>query len=237
MGSTKGYYPGQKNIPGLFQKIINNIPGHTVYYELFAGSAAVGKEISVRSMVAPKIHLNDIDKDVIDQLSVPAAIITNNDAIEMLQSRQISMASTDTFIFLDPPYEHSTRPNSTKLYAYELSESDHVRLLYSVLELKCQVMIIHPACILYDQMLSKWRSISVKVRYHNKTSIERIYMNYDFSGPLQITSYVGNDCWDRQRIKRKGNRLIEKIKKLPNHEQQYIIELFTSEFTNRKEVP
>ncbi len=54
-------------------------------------------------------------------------------------------------------------------------------------------------------------------------------MNYPTPTKLLTTRFVGADCWDRQRIKRKGERL-SKLKTLPNHEQQYILELIEKEF-------
>ena len=126
-------YPGQKNIPGLIQKIINQIPECSDFYELYAGSAAVSKEIAVGSMVPPNIFLNDIDPDVNTLLSiVQGASISNFDAITLLWSKAIEAAGTETFIFLDPPYMHGCRPNNTRLYKYEMDDVDHAALFLPV---------------------------------------------------------------------------------------------------------
>jgi len=42
------YYPGNKNIPGLIQKIVNQIPECKFFHEPFAGSAGVSNFLSVR---------------------------------------------------------------------------------------------------------------------------------------------------------------------------------------------
>ena len=216
-------YPGQKNIPGVYQKIINQIPEHTVYYELFAGSGQIAKILSVGSKVA-KMYLNDINAEVNKFLTVVPGTITNLNAIDILQSETITKAHTDTFIFMDPPYLHSTRPNSTALYKYEFSDSDHVQLLLSIRSIKCNVMIIHPKCALYDDYLKNFRKVQIKIRYHSKTSNECLYMNYPEVQTLHNSQFLGNDCWDRQRIKRKGDRLVEKLLALPPAERNYIIE-------------
>ncbi len=224
MLNTSVRYPGQKKIPGVYQKIINQIPAHTVYYELFAGSAQIAKLLSVGSKAA-EIHLNDIDPEVNQLLSViPGASITNLDALDIIKSETIVAAGKDTFIFMDPPYLHSTRPNSTALYKHELSLRHHIKLLSSVRHLKCNVMIIHPKSYLYDTLLSQFRSVQIKIRYHSKTSIECLYMNYPEVQSLHNSQFIGDNCWDRQRIKRKGDRLVNKLLALPPAERNYIID-------------
>lgn len=215
-------YPGQKKILGLYHKIINQIPKHEIYYELFAGSGAIAK-ILIEKKSKAKFYLNDIDKCITDKLNctVLEAEILNVDASKLL--KKLIAAGTDTFIFIDPPYLHSTRPNSTKLYANEMSDADHKQLLSSVLQLNCNVMIVHPLCDLYDNWLKGWRKVLIKIRYHNKTSLECLYMNYDVPGTLQIDSLLGKDCWDRQRIKRKAISLVKKLKALPEQERNYVI--------------
>jgi len=78
--------------------------------------------------------------------------------------------------------------------------------------------------MVYDKGLEGFRKVQLTVRYHNKTSHETLYMNYP--DPLQLHTYstLGTDCWDRQRIKRKGDRVIKKLSQLPVTERNYIID-------------
>lgn len=215
-------YPGQKKIPGVYQKIINNIPLHSIYYEPFAGSAQIAK-ILYNSSKDSTYYLNDIDPAVNSLLSLlEGSTITNVNAFDVLQSEILLSSGKETFIFIDPPYLHSSRPNNQTLYNYEFSNENHYQLIKSLLQLNCNCMIIHPSCELYDLHLSSWRIIQIKIRYHSKTSIENLYMNYDIPEKLQCVDFVGSNCWDRQRIKRKADRLMSKISLLPAHEQQYI---------------
>ena len=225
------YYPGNKNIPGLLHKIINQIPYCEYFFEPFAGSAAVSKFLSVLPGIKTEFHINDIDPAVTARFDYPsAANTTNSDGLDILWRLAYSRSGTDTFVFIDPPYHHSTRPDRTDIYDYEMSHDDHLRLLSSVLKLKCNCMIIHPVCDLYSQVLKSWRSVPVTVRYHSKTSNEKLYMNYP--GPEQLLTYVltGKDCWDRQRIKRKGDRLVQKLSSLPAAERNYIISKILQSF-------
>jgi DNA adenine methylase len=219
------YYPGNKNIPGLIQKIVNQIPPCTDFYEPFAGSAAVSKFLSVLPGITLRYHLNDIDPAVTVNNNYPAgSIVTSIPAMDIIQSIKYIPEATGIFFFIDPPYHHESRPNNSHLYKFEMTHNDHVFLLCSLLNTKYNCMIIHPQCDLYNRFLFSWRTVQVKVRYHNKTSVENLYMNYP--RPVKLLTYgmYGTDCWDRQRIKRKGDRLIKKLLSLNEAERNYILD-------------
>ncbi|MDX9697210.1 MAG: DNA adenine methylase [Bacteroidales bacterium] len=224
------YYPGQKNIEGVYQKIINEIPECKRFIELFAGTGAISKIVKKHAPETTVI-CNDINPEVAGKIKFTGEHVSALDAITYIKNNQDKLNSED-FVFLDPPYHPETRPNSLNLYKYELSAQDHEQLISSVLQLNCKVMIIHPGCDLYDDILimdNGWRFVNLKIRYHNKTSEERLYMNYPVPKKLLITKFLGKDCWDRQRIKRKGDRMIAKLKALPAPELQYILEKINNE--------
>ena len=144
-------YPGNKNIPGLIHSIVNQIPVCQNFYEPFAGSAAVSRFLSVLPGRTVQFYITDLDPAAIDNIvcssGMRATVTSGFDLIDNL----IKFGSpTDDFIFIDPPYHHSTRPAHTDIYKKEFSHADHVKLLKSVLQLKCNCMIIHPVCDLYD---------------------------------------------------------------------------------------
>lgn len=231
------YYPGNKNIPGLIQKIVNQVPECLNFYELFAGSAAVSNFLSVRSRPQGTVHffINDLDPTVTDnreQVYPAGSTVSNVPAEDILKILISVPAGKETFVFLDPPYLESTRPGSPDLYKYDMITSDHRKLLSLVRDLKCNCMIIHPECFLYYQELKSFRKVPVTVRYHSKTSYEILFMNYPEPARLLTYDLVGTDCWDRQRIKRKGDRLIKKIQELPVLERNYLINRI---LTNEKE--
>lgn len=214
-------YPGQKNIPGVIHKIINEIPKHRFYYEPFAGTAAIAKALPAAGTVK---FINDLNITVLDKIILPrehTAIKTSVPALDILQI--LLTAGTNTFCFIDPPYLHTVRYNN-KLYKHEMSESDHIQLLHALQLLKCNCMIIHPTCELYDNALQSWRSIQIKIRYNTKTSLEKIYMNYP-KQELQTYKFIGNDCWDRQRIKRKAQRFLKKGLHIPFPDPTYITDM------------
>lgn len=213
-------YRGNKNIPGIYQWIINRIPPHSLMIEPFAGSAAISFRIN---SPAPTV-LNDCNTGVTDALTCMIRknmTISNLPAVQLLSS--FAQAGTDTFIYCDPPYMLSTRGSTRQIYEYEMEDSDHYIFLSVVRTAKYNCMISHYECDLYNNLLSNWQREHFKVRYHNKTVKETIYYNYAKPDLLQSYQYVGSDCWDRQRITRKINRLASKLAALPALERNAII--------------
>lgn len=226
-------YTGHKLIPGVYQKIINNVPAHDHYYELFCGSGAIFKQLSeiVPPGGAVEYVLNDIDSSVLKKYHSkhPEGVTVRNESAVYVMKTILSMRDKNTFVFLDPPYHHDTRPHCTDIYNYEMTHDDHVQMLMTVLQLKCNVMIIHPKCDLYDTMLKDWRKVELKIRYNDKTSIECLYMNYELA-VLQTYRYLGADCWDRQRIKNRKTQMIKKFAKIPEHERRHLLDELTKHF-------
>lgn len=231
-------YPGQKKINGLYHKIINQIPKHEVYYEIFAGTGAIGKLLIEQNCKA-YYYFNDIDTKIAEQLY--SELITN--AKHQILKSEISIWNNragiiltqlrlqdykhkilgNSFVFIDAPYLLSTRHSNTPVYSHEFTDLDHKQLLLQLPKLNCNIMVVHPECEVYDKHLKGWRKVLVKVRYNNKTSIDCLYMNYEEPKLLQTDAFLGKDCWDRQRIKRKSDNLIKKLKALPDLERKFII--------------
>lgn len=225
-------YPGNKNIPGLIHKIVNQIPPCKNFCEPFAGSASVSTFLSLLPGINLNFFLNDIDPGVTAEFNYPAgSTVTNLSALDFLYTLNNSAARTDAFIFMDPPYHHSTRDNQNRLYSTSMSHDEHLKFLEAARKVKSNCMIIHPDCKLYNQALKSFRTVQLSVRYHNKTSIEKLYMNYRIPGQLLTYVYTGKDCWDRQRIKRKGDRLIHKLLSLPAVERNYILDRIRERFS------
>lgn len=217
-------YPGNKNIPGLIQKIVNQIPVCTNFYEFFAGSASVSRFLSVLPDVNLNYFINDIDPLVTDSFTYPGgSVITNYNALHYIDSVYLTYAPKYAFLFLDPPYLASTRNIQKRLYNTHLTNLDHVRLLNLITTLNINCMIIHPSCNLYNNALKDWRTVEISVRYHNKTSKEKLWMNYQEPQTLLTYACYGNNCWDRQRLKRKADRLLKKLSSLPTSEMNYIL--------------
>jgi hypothetical protein len=84
---------------------------------------------------------------------------------------------------------------------------------------------------LYDEMLSGWNKAVFPVSVHGIVRLECIYYNYPKPSVLQCYDYVGSDCWDRQRVKRKIDRLTKKLLELPEIERNAIISRINTAMT------
>lgn len=217
-------YRGNKNIPGLFQWIINRIPPYKKMYEAFAGSAAITFKLN---LPVPTV-LNDCDPGVTDSLNcrilnskLEHITIKNLPAVQLISSLQ--SAGTDTFVYCDPPYLLSTRGSNKKIYKHEMTDRQHKKFLLAVHTVNFNCMISHYECPMYNDYLKSWTREKKKVRYRGKTVEECIYYNYSKPTELMCYRFVGTDCWDRQRVTRKINRLTEKLLSLPVLERNAII--------------
>lgn len=213
-------YRGNKNIPGIYQWIINRIPVHDEYYELFAGSAAIASRLPRAAVTV----LNDCNPGVCAALKkqVPVdTIIMNCNALQLISS--VVPGRRNIFAYCDPPYKLSTRGTTRTIYEHEMTDSDHNDFLSVVRTVKFNCMISHYACEEYDTALKGWCKEERKVRYHGRSVKECIYYNYPRPVKLQSYQFVGSDCWDRQRVTRKINRLVNKLSNLPPLERNAII--------------
>jgi DNA adenine methylase len=243
MQKQKGYR-GNKGVLGLYQFIINRIPQCNTIVELFAGSGAITEKILSTAVTDEnncwhlgngslvRTILNDCNPGTTDILKkkfqYPTKIYTLN-ALQFLSS--VMPGLTDVFIYADPPYQLSTRGSQRRIYEYEMSDSDHVQLLQAAVTVNCNWMISHYKCDLYDSMLPGWTKEKFKVSYHGKVKEECIYYNYEKPSKLLTYQYVGSDCWDRQRVTRKINRLSEKLLNLPALERNAIIDRVINRLT------
>jgi len=232
-------YTGNKKIEGLYQWIINHIPKHKAYYEPFAGSAAIAFLLPDR----PHKVISDCNRSTTDQLTCriqgrSGIEVINCNAFSLIEDIQSKlygpeatvkndfMDPTDIFVYMDPPYRIGSRHSKKELYEYELTDADHLRLVAMVSgKAKYNCMISHYRDPLYDSLVDQhgWIRIEKKVRYHTRTVTECLYMNYEL-GELQTYQYLGKDCWDRQRIKRKLDKIEAKLLKLPLHERLAVID-------------
>jgi DNA adenine methylase len=99
--------------------------------------------------------------------------IEHMDAIELIKRFNYR----NVFIYLDPPYLLNTR--TRKQYRHEMSDSDHVRLLETILQSNAKVMISGYQSELYDSYLKDWAKLSFNATAeHGLKRTEVLWMNY-----------------------------------------------------------
>jgi DNA adenine methylase len=213
-------YNGGKDGNGTYQNIINHIPKCSRFVEAFAGNCAITRNIARPAVTV----INDIDRSVYDklvQLQEPCLIVENNCYQELIV--KYDCMSCDTFFYFDPPYLFSTRKSQQRLYNYEFSDSDHEKFLQLANTVKSNCMISHYPCDLYDNALKGWRTFDFESCTRNGMRTERIYMNYAQPQILQDYRYLGKDFIERQQIKRKTERLLKRLERLPELERTALL--------------
>jgi DNA adenine methylase len=102
------------------------------------------------------------------------AQIENMDAVDIIRKYN----HESVLIYADPPYMLGTR--SGRIYAHEMTESDHVRLLESLLRHKGSVILSDYDNPLYNNMLQGWKKASRRaVVEAGQSKVEVIWMNFD----------------------------------------------------------
>jgi len=212
-------YPGGKEGAGTYQRIINQIPPHDVYIEPFLGGGAIMRhKRPARSSI-----VIDRDPDVIeafDSLLLPGCTVICGDAISFLESYAWQ---GNEFVYADPPYLRETCKSACR-YRHDLSDDDHIRLLTILKRLPCPVMISGYQSRLYSRMLYLWRTDQFQVVTRGGTFAEEwLWMNYPAPQALHDYAVLGSDFTDRQRIKRKISRWVNKLRNLPMLERKAIL--------------
>lgn len=213
-------YPGGKG--NSYHKIINLIPPHEVYIECFLGRGYV---MEAKRPAARNIGL-DIDPDVI----AAAHGIAWPGPVELLNACGLKFLADYTlggraFVYADPPYLMYTRSSQRDYYAHEFAtEQEHRGLLRLLKSLPCMVAISGYASDLYFRELKDWHHVTwPSVTRSGRVATEYLWMNYDPPTELHDYRYLGEDCTDRQRIHRKIDREVKKLKRLPVLERNAIL--------------
>jgi DNA adenine methylase len=208
-------YPGGKAQPGIYQRIINQMPPHRYYVELCLGMGAV-----MRHKRPAEHSLGvEIDPETLAQWrgdEVPNLYLLEQCALDYLADSQIDDLDEHALIYLDPPYLMETRLQHRPIYRYEMTEADHVRLLALIRELPCMVMISGYWSELYASELAGWRTISFQAVTHGGSlATEWLWMNYPEPAELHDYQYLGESFRERERIKRKISRWVSRLERMP----------------------
>lgn len=235
-------YPGGKGGDGVYQTIIRHIPPHDVFLSGFLGNCAV-----MRHKLPANVNIGvDVDPKVIQAWAEKRSELFQSDSVfsaavqldlfhldffEFYSKFFQAWNYPDCFLFLDPPYLKDTRRDSVSdLYAHEFTESQHRQLLSIALSVRSRVMICCYDNPLYADLLSSWTKVDYTGRTRHGSVTETIYMNYKLTGQLHDYRYCGKDYIDRQRISRKVNRHVEKLKRLPDAERNAILNALAENF-------
>ncbi len=214
-------YFGGKGGPGVFHTILRNMPPHRVYIEAFAGGANVF-ERKARAELSILIEADEC------QAALLRSTIVGDD-VEILcgdcmQALRCVPWSGDEFVYLDPPYLAETRSSDAR-YRVEYDDAGHRQLLDWCGALPVPFALSGYRSAMYDDASSSfgWRRVDFPSMTRGGSRVESLWMNYAEPGAIADPGYAGRDFRDRQRIKRKAARWVERFGALPDLERQAIL--------------
>lgn len=211
-------YPGSKGGNGTWQQIISRIPHCDLFIEAMSGSAILSKKLI-------KYGCSTVTND----LNTGIVADSHLDYQDLIDKYDCTGDGKVVFYF-DPPYMMSTRRSNRKIYIHEWSDHDHEKFISRVLTVKSDCMISHYPCKKYNEALQSWRSVRYRSMTHQGIREECLWMNFDHPNLVLAADTVGTDCWQRQGIRRKVDRLLSKITALDPEQKAAIFTQLKKEF-------
>lgn len=221
-------YPGRKGAAGTMQQILSRVPRCELFIDCMAGSGFISYCMEPTGC---RIIVNDADEAVLNRIKIYEGgkitkVCCDYAEIVCLYDNN----SEGTVFYFDPPYLFETRKSQRDIYGLEWDRADHLQFLDIVRKIGSSVLVSHYPCPLYDEALKDWRKIEYTTMTYGGPRIEALYMNYPAPALLQCYKAVGENFTDRQRIKRKVERLINKLKNEAEQERAAILSAVVDHF-------
>jgi hypothetical protein len=144
----------------------------------------------------------------------------NEDASSFLKNYKFA---GNEFVYVDPPYLMETRKGG-KLYDFEYTNQDHVKLLSVLQATSAKIMISGYWSPLYQEMLQGWNTHNFEAQTRNGMATEWLWFNYPRPEKLHDYRYIGDNFKAREHIKNKRKRWVARLQKLPAIERNAMIE-------------
>ena len=204
-------YPGGKNAAGTYQRIINQIPPHTLYVEPFLGSGAILRH----KRPAAKSLGVDLDPGALARFAdavpaLPGLLLVRGDALQVLA---IGTLPRTAFVYADPPYLPETRRGG-RVYRHELDAEGHGRLLDILRVMPCPVMLSGYDSPLYRARLCRWRRLDFRVMTRAGPAVEVLWMNFSEPSALHDYRYLGADYRQRENLRKQQRRWTARLNRM-----------------------
>lgn len=222
-------YFGGKN--HLYQRIINLIPRHERFVELFGGSAAVSRHLARFDAEALIVER---DARQVAKLKgyreLAGHRIVGGDAFEVLEAH-LDDWGPDTVIFADPPYPIADRRDARERYACELTDADHERLVALLRRSHARVLVCGHPWGVYPHAFSDWTRHEFTVGLRSgRAGVECLWTNFDAPYPLHDYRYFGADKRTRQDLRRRIARQVELFRAMDKHARAAILRELVATF-------
>lgn len=151
----------------------------------------------------------------------PRYWLAHADGIELLERYPFE---GDELVYCDPPYLHSTR-SRRRLYQYEMYDEDHDRLLEAIRRAKARVMISGYWSEKYADALYDWSFLEFHTTNRaGQRTRECVWSNFAEPIALHDYRYLGEGFRERERIKRKKRRWVERLAHMPLLEMRALLD-------------
>lgn len=250
MEITNTNYYGGKSGSGTYQKIINQIPAHRIYVELFGGMLGIFRhkrkarsnyvietdEHLIRFYVEKFGFIQEMRfDDLLARLEMGGTrnYCFHGSTLDLFNDWRFTslLDKEHVCIYADPPYPLSCRKDSRPKYKYELTDDDHENLLRCLCGFEnAKIAISTYPNELYDEIIwgmgwaGNWRRIEFESQTRHGKATEQLWMNYEETDKLHDFQYIGDDYRERERITRMQRRWRRKFKDLPMIEQRAMLQ-------------
>lgn len=106
---------------------------------------------------------------------------------------------------------------------HDYTQKQHEALLTLFTQLPCMVMISGYDSPLYNEMLSGWQKVSFPAKTHTDVREECVWMNFSPPRVLHDARYLGSTFRERQAIKRRQIRMLDRIQRMNAIERNELI--------------
>lgn len=207
------------------------MPPHSLYVEPFFGSGQVfwNKRLAHESII-----IDRVPGILAEAGAVTGVRAIYGDAMRILPQFAPLLAAS-ALIYCDPPYVIETR-RGRRYYEFEMSDSDHVRLLTFLKSLACYVMISGYQSHLYQSQLQSWRLVEYRTRTRGRTVTESLWCNFPESSSSQLHDwrYAGRSYRERLAFKRLAARWLSRLQAMPARKRGYVLDAITEKYVFRK---
>ncbi len=216
------HYPGSKAVSGFAEWICERLPDHVYYAEPFAGKGGVFRQ----KIPSLRSFLIDRDAEIVDwwnRIDPPGTIVSLGDGIRFCELAA-EWGPDDLLVYIDAPYLPETRVKK-KIYRYEMTFEDHVRLLTSAVNCRCSVVISGYSSELYESTLKGWNRYSRWVQTRGTPREEILWTNRDPVSSSVVMEYseLGESFRERERINRKAQRWASRLMTMPPGERRAVM--------------
>jgi DNA adenine methylase len=220
------YFVGSKAQAGVFQRIIGQMPPHSVYVEAFFGSG----QVFWRKRRAERSIIIDLLPGGIAKAGAEAGVNAMvGDAISLLPKLALPAGAV---LYCDPPYLLSTRKGRI-YYEHEMNEDQHASLLALLQELDCRVLLSGYPSELYSSQLQGWRCITYRTRTRGKTVTECLWCNFPEPQELHDWRFAGKNFRQRLTWKRLATRWLARLDRMPARKRGFVLDAVHQRWNQR----